>query len=194
MLLKQKFNVFTKEEKLFVTVDVLSSHREWMNAKRLGTDGESVNKWNYHSRTIAEENVPYDHPMMCLRLVQRNNDLEGIPCSPLWDFFEPVFHRVRNSMELPFSHVLRSSINLTFHSTDIHGAVHKDHYSMGHYNMIFLLSPISQGGTFIFDENRTMLEESSAAVWSATAFGGLWHAQGFCAPNETRAAMVVTWV
>lgn len=192
-MIKQEFNVFTNEEKMFVLIDVLSSQTEWMNAKRLGTDGESDKKWNYYSRTIADKRTQYDHAMMCLRLVNRNKDLEGIPCSPLWDFFEPIFHRVRERMELPFSHILRSSINLTFHSTDLHGAIHKDHYSVGHYNMIFLLSPISQGGTFIFDENHEMLEESSATVWSATAFGGLWHAQGFCAPNETRAALVVTW-
>lgn len=190
--MQQLFSVFTNKEKHFINTEVLSAHTEWMNAKRLGTDGVSDNKWNYHSRTIAEE-AEYDHPMMCLRIVQRNNDEEGIPCSDLWSFFEPIFHRVRKQMNLPFSHVLRCSINLTFHSPDMHGAIHKDHYSVGHYNMIFLLSPISQGGTFLFDDNHNMLEESSATAWSATSFGGLWHAQGFCAPNETRAAMVVTW-
>ena len=94
-MIKQEFNVFTNEEKMFVITDVLSSQTEWMNAKRLGTDGESENKWNYYSRTIADEFTQYDHAMMCLRLVQRNNDLEGIPCSSLWNFFEPIFHRVR---------------------------------------------------------------------------------------------------
>ncbi len=179
----QEFDVFTKQEKLFIVTELLTSHTEWMHARRLGTDGVSLNKWTYDS----------SETMMCLRLVQRNNDLEGIQCSPVWDFFEPIFHRVRKQMGLPFSHILRASINLTFHSPDLHGTVHKDHYSVTHNNMIFLLSPISQGGTFIFDEDQNMLEESSATVWSATAFGGLWHAAGFCAPRETRAAMVVTW-
>ena len=183
-MMQQKFQVFTDDEKKFILENVLSSHTEYMNARHLGTDGASKNKWNH---------TEYDHPMMCLRLVQRNSDKEGVPCSDLWDFFEPIFHRTRKSMNLPFSHVLRASINLTFYSPDIYGNIHKDHYTVDHYNMIMHLSPISQGGTFIFDEDHNILEESSATVWSATSFGGLWHAQGFCAPDETRAVVVITW-
>jgi len=192
-MIKQEFEVFTNKEKKFVIENVLSSHTEYMNARHLGTDGASKNKWNYHDRTIVEPGIEYDHPMMCLRLVQRNNDEEGIPCSDLWSFFEPIFHRIRNSMNLPFSHVLRASINLTFHSPKLHGAIHRDHYSKSHHNMILCLTPISQGGTFIFDDEHNILEESSATAWSATTFGGLWHAQGFCAPDETRAVAVITW-
>ena len=189
----QEFNVFTNAEKHFITEEVLSANTEFMNAKLNNTDGESAKKWNYHSRTIADEASPYDHPMMCLRLVQRNDDQEGYPVSPLWNYIEPIFHRVRTKMDLPFCSILRSSINLTFHSPDMHGVIHRDHYGTDHFNMILHLSPISQGGTFICDENKNLLEESSATIWSATAFGGLWHAQGFCAPNETRAVCVVTW-
>ena len=192
-MLKQQFEVFTAKEKKFILENVLSSHAEYMNARHLGTDGASKNKWNYYDRTISEPDVEYDHPMMCLRLVQRNDDDEGVPCSNLWNFFEPIFHRIRQSMNLPFSHVLRASINLTFHSPKLHGAIHRDHYSKSHHNMILHLSPISQGGTFIFDDKHNMLEESSATIWSATSFGGLWHAQGFCAPDETRAIAVITW-
>ena len=190
----QEFNVFTRAEQHFVTEEVLSANTEFMNAKLNNSDGVSTKKWNYHSRTIADEASPFDHPMMCLRLVQRNNDEEGYPVSPLWDFFEPIFHRARTKMNLPYEHTLRSSINLTWYSPDMHGVVHKDHYSIPHYNMVLILSPISQGGTFICDEDKNIVDESSPNIWSATAFTGLWHAQGFCAPNETRAVMVVTWV
>ena len=189
--MQQLFNVFTPSEIKYIEENILTSHTEWMNARHLGTDGSSERKWTLYNQ--QEEGVEYDFPMMCLRLVQRNNDKEGTPVSPEWTFFEPIFHRVRENMNLPFTHVKRASVNLTFHSPDLHGDIHLDHYSRMHHNMIFQLSKISKGGTFIFDDDYNMLIESDVAQWSATSFGGLWHAQGFCAPNEIRAVLVITW-
>ena len=194
-MFQQEFDVFTDDEKWWITDHLLSSSTEWLNAKVNGSDGKSDKVWNFHQRTIMEKDEPYDHPMMCLRLVDRNDDKEGKVVDGQWTLlFEKVFHRVREKMGLPFSHVLRSSINLTWYSPDFHGAIHKDHYSVDHYNMVLILSPISQGGTFICDDEKNIIDESSPNIWSATTFGGLWHAQGFCAPNETRAVCVVTWV
>jgi hypothetical protein len=189
-MIQQEFQVFTSKEQEFINHSVLTSRTEWLNAK---VDPYTSDKpWRFYDRTILEPEVD-DHPMFVLRLVQRNDDKKGTVVSPYWETFETIFHRVRKKMGLPFSHVLRSSINMTWHQLPMHGVPHKDHYTIDHYNMILHLTPISQGGTFIFDENKTILTESSPSVWSATAFEGLWHAQGFCAPGETRAICVITW-
>ena len=134
MMLQQEFDVFTDHEKWWITDYVLSSNTEFMdatvNGTTLGSSGKSDKKWNFHQRTVTEQDVPEDHPMMCLRLVDRQlHDDKGKVVSNQWgECFEKVFHRVREKMGLPFSHILRSSINLTWHSTAFHGPIHKDHY------------------------------------------------------------------
>lgn len=192
-MFQQLFQVFTDKEKHIINHSILSSGTEWLNAKANPYNYQSEVVWRFYDRTIAEPEVD-DHPMFALRLVQRkDNDAPGFVVSPHWFLFEKVFHRVREDMQLPFKNILRSSINLTWHQLPLHGVPHKDHYTKDHYNMILHLTPISQGGTFIFDEEKNIVDESSAAVWSATVFEGLWHAQGFCAPGETRAICVITW-
>ena len=190
-MIAQEFQVFTAEEQGYVEQNILSSRTEWLNAK-VDPYAKSNRMWRYYDRTITEPEVD-DHPMFALRLVQRNNDKEGIIVSREWTFFEDIFHRVRESMGLPFNKVLRSSINMTWNQLPLHGVPHKDHYTVDHYNMILHLTEISQGGTFIFDDDKNIIDESSPSCWSATVFGGLWHAQGFCGPGETRAVCVITW-
>ncbi len=192
-MIQQEFQVFTPEEQDEVLNKVLCSETEWQNAK--------VNPYNYKDSDLAwrYESQTYtakvnEHPMFALRLVQRLPDnAPGFVASPHWLLFEKVFHRVREKMGLPFTHVLRSSINCTWHHPAMHGVIHKDHYEKPHYNMILQLSHTSEGGTFIFDDEKNMLGESDVAIWSATAFEGLWHAQGYCAPGETRTICVITW-
>jgi len=184
-MIQQHFQVFTKEEQDFINNNLLSAKTEWRNAAI-----QPNYIWRHYKSTLIDKD---DAPMMAHRVVQRNDDLEGVPVSPFWDFLEPIFHRVRKNMGLPFDHVLRSSINLTWNHPAMHSVPHKDHYKVDHYNMVMHLTPISQGGTFIFGEDEMILEESSPTVWSATSFGGLWHAQGFCAPGETRVVAVITW-
>ena len=192
-MFKQEFQVFTPEEQDEVIHKVLCSETEWQNAKVNPYNyRDSDLSWRYHAQTCSM--LVDDHPMFALRLVQRlPDDVPGFIASPHWLLFEKVFHRVREKMGYPFKHVLRSSINCTWHHPAMHGVIHKDHYSKPHYNMILQLSPITEGGTFIFDDNKEFIAESDVAIWSATAFEGLWHAQGYCAPGETRIICVITW-
>ncbi len=74
--MQQLFNVFTSSEQKYIEENILTSHTEWMNARHLGTDGSSERKWTLYNQ--EEEGVEYDFPMMCLRLVQRDNDKEGL--------------------------------------------------------------------------------------------------------------------
>ena len=184
-MFQQEFQGFTEEEQSNIHNDVLHAGVEWQNVM--------LNPYNYKTSDLAW-NYELDTPMFAMRLVQRMpEDKAGFVCSPHWSVFEKVFHRARERMNLPFTNILRSSINCTWHQPVDHAEIHKDHYHKPHYNMILQLTPTSRGGTFLFDEEKNLLGESDVALWSATAFGGLWHAQGFCAPGETRIVCVITW-
>ena len=157
-MFQQEFQVFTDQEKEKINHSILSSGTEWLNAKADPYNYKSDTVWRFYDRTIQEPEVD-DHPMFALRLVQRkNNDKPGFIASKHWYLFEPIFHRVREKMGLPFNHVLRSSINLTWHQLPMHGVPHKDHYSCDHYNMILHLTPISEGGTYIFDDDKNIID------------------------------------
>ena len=195
-MIQQEFQVFTKEEQEFIRCSVLSAGIDWTNGQKYPYH-EPEKVWNFEMMTHLTTRRSYGAalPMFVHRLVERSESKgePGVVVSKTWEFFEPIFHRIREKMELPFQHILRSSLNATWSQEPLHGDPHLDHYGLRHYNMILHLTPISQGGTFIFDDNHNILEESSPAVWSATAFEGLWHAQGFCAPGETRIICVITW-
>jgi hypothetical protein len=178
-MINTQHNVFTEQE------------LDYLNQVVLSTDID----WSLQPRTVKHPTKGnYDHPYMSHVLVSRVNESDpGTVNSGLWDFFEPVFHRVRERMGIGCKSILRANLNLSWHHPWEYGVPHIDHQDRDHWNMVIYLTPISSGGTYIFTENLELMGQTGYDLHSAVAFPGLMHCQGFCAPGETRVVAVITW-
>lgn len=111
----------------------------------------------------------------------------GTVNSEVYPLFEEIFHRL-------FGHrvLLRCSLNRTFHTGRAWGTPHVDH-EFPHHNAIIYLSHAS-GGTVLFDSAGAVTDHSTPVYNRMVQFDGVTHAQGSCAPGETRTVLVYTYL
>jgi hypothetical protein len=190
MQIKHIPHAFTESEQNYVKRVVLGPDVDWTLRPRTIKFYDDIDV----SRGVPDR----DHPFMSHQLVSRSDTdgKEGTQSSGLWDWFKPIFHRTREEMGIGYSSVLRANLNLSWHFPWDYGVPHYDHdHDVPHWNMLFYLSRISTGGTYLFEEfGKPVEEQPPFDQYSALAFDGGLHCQGFCAPGETRAIAIVTWL
>jgi hypothetical protein len=143
--------------------------------------------WYYSPDDVA---VGTGSPFLSHGIVLK--DTQGQPVagtvnSEVYPLFEGIFHRL-------FGHrvMLRCSLNRTFHTGRAWGTPHVDH-EFDHHNAIVYLSH-AQGGTALFDHTGCITDQSTPAYNRMVQFDGVTHAQGSCAPGETRTVLVYTYL
>lgn len=149
--------------------------------------------WYLMHNTLPNDNVSNDHPYLSHVLMHRTHDNEpGEVGSMLYDTLLPVFQDTTQQLGMSVKHVLRANLNLTWYHPQTHGAPHRDH-TCEHHNMIIYLNEFTQGGTYLFNDDDTILDCVPSVYRGASVFGGGKHAQGFCSPGELRLVAVFTF-
>jgi hypothetical protein len=150
----------------------------------LATDkDERIDKQYIFAHTLMKPKIDSDG---------KNINEEGVVNSPYYYAAIKIFRRFCEENNIPYSKILRAALNVSHHSTYKYGAIHVDH-KFPHYNFLMYLNDFTDGNTYIFDDNLDLLEEVIPEKNKVVVFDGKKHAQGFCAPNEKRIVLVVTF-
>ena len=112
--------------------------------------------------------------------------------SPNWDNVYSLFNKICKQNSIPVKRVFRSSVNFSGHGNGIHDFIHKDH-KFEHYVFLMYLNEFHEGYTFLFDQNKKIVESIVPAKNKIAIFPNMSHARGYTLPGETRVVWVVTF-
>jgi hypothetical protein len=151
--------------------------------------------WYYNPQTTSPKYFDYGHVLMKrsdLFEDEPNKGKPGIIASDNFHFFFGIFENFCKMNDIKFSTIHRSNLNCSFYMPEQYGDIHIDH-NYPHYNFILYLNDFSQGSTYLFNDDNSILKEITASKYKAAVFDGLPHSQGFCAPGERRIVCVITF-
>ena len=141
----------------------------------------TVTKYSFHGHT----------------LMNRNGDQlpeTGIISSPYYEPMISIFKDFCLSKDIQYKTIFRAAINSTsYHDLEM-AEIHIDH-RFEHKNFIFYINQVSQGSTFIYNQDETTLEDviapekNKGVIWD-----GRPHAQGWCGLDERRLVLIVTFI
>lgn len=133
--------------------------------------------------------------IFCHVLMNRNNEVAnapGVVNSYKYEDFKNIFLKVCKANGIEVNVILRAAINRTFHIAEKFGHIHQDH-KFPHKQFIWYLNDFTDAPTYIFDENMCLVKTTCVGKNKAVIFDNQFHAQGVCAPGETRIAVVFTF-
>lgn len=121
-------------------------------------------------------------------------DSEGFPNSDHLHEFENIFKTFCYRKKITYNRILRSAINFTTHQPDDTEAyIHCDH-DFPHKQFLMYLNNFDGGSTFFYDNNEKVIYKSTPMKYNVIMSDGELHSQGYCAPQQYRVALVVTYV
>jgi len=145
----------------------------------------------YYQPTVTKHSF-HGHSLMI-----RNGDLSpdtGIITSQYYEPAISIFKDFCLGTNTKYKTIFRAAINSTsYHESEI-AEIHVDH-KFEHKNFIFYINDVSKGSTFIYNQDETTLEDvivpekNKGVIWD-----GRPHAQGWCAPDERRLVLIVTFI
>ena len=128
-----------------------------------------------------------------LRLTQPD-DNEGIPNSQYRQEFESIFNRYCSENNIKVDRILRSAINFTTHEPDDTVTyIHTDH-NFPHHAFLMYLNDFDDGPTYFYDDDGKVIYKSLPKKYNAILSDGEKHSQGYCATQQTRIVLVITYV
>jgi hypothetical protein len=158
--------------------------------KFLGSVESSSFPW-YYQPTVTKHGF-HGHTLM-----NRNEDKlpeTGIILSSYYEPLISIFKDFCLSKGIQYKTIFRASINSTSYHDSEMTEIHTDH-TFEHKNFIFYINDVSRGSTFIYNQDGTTLEDvivpekNKGVIWD-----GRPHAHGWCAVNERRLVLVVTFI
>lgn len=105
---------------------------------------------------------------------------------------EEIFDRICGENFIRADTIYRMAFNISFHEPTRHGDIHVDHH-YPHYVMVIYLNDFEEGKTFLFDKKYKEIDSYQPKKNKFIVFEGCNHAQGYCAPNQSRLVLVVTF-
>jgi hypothetical protein len=148
--------------------------------------------WFFHKDLDASGNIMH---LFVHNLMLRNPRLEpveGIVNSPFYDICLEIFENFCNAHKIQVNTIFRAALNSTFYNTNGQSRIHTDH-NFEHKNFILYINEFRNGQTCIFDEQGTLQKKVEPRLYKAVAFSGDPHAHNYCAPNERRVILVITF-
>jgi hypothetical protein len=125
--------------------------------------------------------------------------------SPMWEKFSRIFYKYIFENNIKLDKICRAAVNLTDHYQGAdRGDAHIDH-NFPHKSFLYYINQFDGGNTYLFNEQYdgeniyrydglSVYKEIESKKNKVVCFDGLhYHAQGFCAPNQWRCAMIVTF-
>jgi len=146
----------------------------------------------WYSNVCVTKDIFHGHALM-----RRNTEDSPNAGVVISDFYEPaisIFKDFCLGMGIEYKTIFRAALNSSSYHTSEMAEIHVDH-KFEHKNFIFYINDVSKGSTFIYSEDLTKLEDvivpkkNKAVIWD-----GRPHAQGWCAPDERRLVLVVTFI
>jgi hypothetical protein len=129
--------------------------------------------------------------LLMKRNIENSNNI-GIINSSYFKGFKDIFLKICKDNEIDVNVIYRASINRTYHFAEKYGHIHKDH-TFPHKQFIWYLNDFTDAPTYIFDEEKNIIKTTSVGKNKISIFDNQNHAQGFCAPGETRIAVIFTF-
>jgi hypothetical protein len=139
-----------------------------------------------------------NYKMFCHELMNRpdienkNNNIKGRINSYIYQPMEDIFLKLCNKNNIEVNTIFRAAINNTTHYTKKYGDIHDDHY-FPHKQFIWYLNDFTDAPTYLFDDEDNLVKTTNVGKNKIVIFDNQRHAQGFCAPNENRIAVVFTF-
>ena len=130
-------------------------------------------------------------------LMNRNGDLSpdaGIITSQYYEPMISIFKDFCLDMGIEYQTIFRAAINSTSYHDSEMAEIHVDH-KFDHKNFIFYINDVSKGSTFIYNQDKTIIEDTivpeknKGVIWD-----GRPHAQGWCGLDERRLVLIVTFI
>ena len=132
------------------------------------------------------------YQMMHIMMSPSTEPQRGEINSPHARAAEDLFLRICGDYGVLVRTVYRIGVNLTFADPSPHGDIHIDHM-FPHKNFILYLNKFDKGNTLLFDKDCNLQQTIYAAEDKFAIFDGDFHAQEFCAPQQSRGVLVVTF-
>ena len=146
----------------------------------------------WYAQPTVEKNMFHAHTLM-----NRNDDRTpdtGIISSPHFDSAISIFKDFCLNTDTDYKTIFRAAINSTSYHDSETAEIHVDH-KFEHKNFIFYITDVSKGSTFIYNQEQTEIEDvitpekNKGVVWD-----GRPHTHGWCASNERRLVLIVTFI
>ena len=146
----------------------------------------------WYANVCVTKDIFHGHTLM-----RRNGDLTPDAGIIVSQYYEPaisIFKDFCLGTDIEYKTIFRASINSTSYNSSEMAEVHVDH-KFEHKNFIFYINDVSKGSTFIYNQDQTVIEDvitpekNKGVIWD-----GRPHAQGWCAPDERRLVLIVTFI
>ena len=175
MLYVEDICSLTEEHRQFFEY-VQEAEFPWFFQKDLSNDGNIMHLF-VHNLMLRDPNL---------------RPIEGIINSPYYDICLEIFNKFCEQHKITVNKIFRAALNSTFYNTNRQSRIHTDH-KFEHKNFILYINEFKNGQTCIFDKNNNLLKKVEPGLYKAVVFSGEPHAHNYCAPNERRVILVITF-